>query len=444
MPTLFDHVRTLPANHRRGITLIELLVVMVILSIVTAASIPLLTTGVEQRRVRESARLVASYISSSKARAIETGRPAGVMIQRYLPASVGSGNVLQSLPEHAFSLVSVEVPPPYSGDLSSSTALVTSQVFTSVSYGSPLFGGITYNNVTCGVVTGLGSGVPTFVAGVTSFPTGQQDYGWSGLVRVGDLIRFGYQGRWYLIIGTSGTTVVVPPGGNATLSSTTTPGSILTATPSPTVSGTTSAPWVVLATDGSGAVPPATGTTSGVPYQIMRQPTKSAVPPLQLPEGVVIDLYNSGASINGYALGGLYDVNNGFTTYPYYPNPMIMFNQTGTPGFVYSDTAPPQHLPGSLFLLVGRREGMLDVNPGLNTTTGQSVDPSNPLNLLDMNNMWVAVSSQSGLVVTTENANTTAAIQAALAAGATSAQALTGVFPTARAFAQSASSMGGR
>ena len=128
MPALVNHVRSLPSAGRRGITLIELLVVMVILSIVTAASIPLLTTGVEQRRVRESARLVASYISSAKSRAIETGRPAGVMIQRYLPASVtNTSGVIQTLPDYAFSLVTVEVPPPYSGDTTSSMAIVSSQ-----------------------------------------------------------------------------------------------------------------------------------------------------------------------------------------------------------------------------------------------------------------------------------------------------------------------------
>ena len=56
MPALAFKIRTLRSAGRRGITLIELLVVMVILSIVTAATIPLLSTGADQRRLREAVR----------------------------------------------------------------------------------------------------------------------------------------------------------------------------------------------------------------------------------------------------------------------------------------------------------------------------------------------------------------------------------------------------
>ena len=100
MPTLTLKSPAPRSAGRRGITLIELMVVLVIMSIVTAASIPLLTTGVESRRVREAARLVTSYLSAAKSRAIETGRPAGVMFQRYAG------------PNYALTLVGVESPPP--------------------------------------------------------------------------------------------------------------------------------------------------------------------------------------------------------------------------------------------------------------------------------------------------------------------------------------------
>ena len=83
---------------------------MVILSIVTAASIPMLTTGVEQRRVREAARLVASYIGAAKL-AGDRDRPAR---RRHDPA--------HSRAKYAADLVGVEVPPPYAGDTTTSTA----------------------------------------------------------------------------------------------------------------------------------------------------------------------------------------------------------------------------------------------------------------------------------------------------------------------------------
>ena len=167
----------LPAA-RRGITLIELLVVIVILSIVTAASIPMLTSGMEQRRVREAARLVSSYISSAKSRAVETGRPSGVMIQRYTPAAItasGGGGGLQSLPGYAMSLVMVDIPAPYSGDTTGSMAIVSTQLISGINYGTA------YNNMTltCAIVTNLGYG--TISGSPPTFPA--PDSAWTGLVR---------------------------------------------------------------------------------------------------------------------------------------------------------------------------------------------------------------------------------------------------------------------
>ena len=250
--------------------------------------------------------------------------------------------------------------------------------------------------------------------------------GVSGLVRAGDLIRFGYQGRWYVILGTSGTSVTAANSFSSPATLTAFgAGSVITTAPSPTASAPASAPWVIMAIDGSGAVPAASNT--GVPYQILRQPAKAAVPPLQLPEGIVIDLASSGvgsSGINASYLGGKFDVPNGYSNPPVYPNPTITFTPTGGVGLIYYGVNPPQHLTNPLYLLVGRREGMyeglpppaVEANPGFNMTpnqqtTGQPIDPSNSPNLLDTNNMWVAINPQSSLVVTAENASTTATIQ---------------------------------
>ena len=53
------------------------MIVVTILAMITAATIPLMLSGVDQRRLKEATRLVSSYFGSARARAIETGhRPA--------------------------------------------------------------------------------------------------------------------------------------------------------------------------------------------------------------------------------------------------------------------------------------------------------------------------------------------------------------------------------
>ncbi len=355
MPVLTLQFRAPRSAGRRGITLLELLVVMVILSIVTASTIPMLNNGVGPRRIREAARLVASYIGAAKSRAIETGLPSGVMIQR-IPGQ-----------NYALSVVSVEVPPPYAGDTTSSTA----------------------------TINGLGQ--------LTAFPS---DQAWTTTVRVGDLIRFGYQGRLYMLIGNALPPTNVnqfPNFGTSTVGV----GQLLSSTGFGTTSTAVCHLWAI---DRSLAVPAATAVGSGIPYQIFRQPIKSAVQPLQLPEGTVIELTASGVGIAGlFAAGG------GLAPYQ---NPILTFGPTGAVNMVYYDSAPPQHLQSALYLMVGEREWMTDFGGAGNLNHHSS--------------MWVAVGPQSGMVVTTEN----------MVPNALSGIAQTPAF--ARQFAQQAASMGGR
>ncbi len=187
----------------------------------------------------------------------------------------------------------------------------------------------------------------------------------------------------------------------------------------------------------------------------------------------MIDLENSGVGINSWPssatpnysnvgtswyLGGNFNGTSGFTAMPLYPNPILTFNPTGQVGFIYQGFSPPQHLTNTLYLLVGRRDGMSDVNANnavspyiptnMNTdpNTQLPLDPSSLPNLYDMTNLWVAVSPQSGMVVTTENANMLNAIKAAYAASFSPNEPLAASFmyPAARAFAQTATSMGGK
>ena len=88
-----------------GLTLVELLVVLFIMSIMLAIAVPIVRPPVEARAVREGARMVSTALTSARTRAIQTGRPVGVMFE----PSDAAGNT-------AAVLHYVQVAAPYSGD----------------------------------------------------------------------------------------------------------------------------------------------------------------------------------------------------------------------------------------------------------------------------------------------------------------------------------------
>ena len=57
---------------RVGVTIVELLVVITLLLMITAVTVPTIAPAIQQRRVREAARLTSSYIAAARARAMET------------------------------------------------------------------------------------------------------------------------------------------------------------------------------------------------------------------------------------------------------------------------------------------------------------------------------------------------------------------------------------
>jgi len=94
---------------RGGTTLLELMVVVLIILSITAITIPVVAPAVQARRTREAARLFTTFLNAARNRAIESGRPAGVWLER-MPA----------YPEAVSNIFMAEVPPPYSGDFSDS------------------------------------------------------------------------------------------------------------------------------------------------------------------------------------------------------------------------------------------------------------------------------------------------------------------------------------
>jgi len=140
------------AGHRPGVTLMELLVVMAVVVILAAAALPVMQPALEGRKIREAARMVNIALGAARIRAMETGRPAGVIFQRF-----------NSLPQCAMLLEQAEAPPLYGGEDISSTARLrwnaSGQLEASL----------------------LGAGVNT------------------NLVKIGDRVQFNYQGPWYKI-----------------------------------------------------------------------------------------------------------------------------------------------------------------------------------------------------------------------------------------------------
>ena len=378
--------RTTRSNHSppRGVTLLELLVVMTILLMVTAAAIPMILPATQNRRMRESARLVSSFISGARSRAIESGRPVGVMFERFngLPFSMN--------------LSYVEVPPPYSGDTLDSKILVASN----------------------GKITG-------FVTG---------DLLWMNVIRYGDLVKLDFKGPSYILASQTAL-----PDPNA--------GQVIPGPPSATVNW-----YLVPSVGGTAILPISYSTNPGVPFQIFRQPVRSSAAPMQLPEGVVIDLVSSSMNFSG-PIGSL---NATFPPDSPYPlaaprvsfNPLFTFAPSGRLDFC-TDNALGSMTRSSapIYLLLGRRDLMYDIVT--NGTNNDLVDrnlseppTAAPALMPPPPNFWVAVGNTTGLVTVTEVAPNCQNINPI--GIQTYAGLLQQALQQARAFAQQAQSLGGR
>ncbi len=158
------------------------------------------------------------------------------------------------------------------------------------------------------------------------------------------------------------------------------------------------------------AVPwPTAPSFSAVPYQIFRSPGKGTAAPLQLPSATVVDLGWSSLdfSTTMFSTSTSDDVK-------------ILFAPNGSVRTLYVNSVPTG-VTQPIFLLIGKRERVG------NTGT----DPTKPAELVnweDLDNVWVVINPQTGLVTTGE--------MAVVPTG--------GTVNDARALARDAQSMGGR
>ena len=296
----------------RGFTLIEMLIVISIMTMLVALAARIVSPAKDSRRTREAARAINVYLSSARNRAMETGRPAGVMLRRFAGKSA------------VMNLDQCEVPPCYCGETEQSVAKVTGDI-----------GGITVK-----FFDGAGN--------VESLPR--------GLIRANDLIQLNCQGPMY--------SITTPNDGTGFISFAAT----VSAAPYDSIQ---MVPW--------------SNTPLTVPYRIFRAPVKSAATPLQLPASSVIDLDWSG-------------IDFGTSFNPPVPPPptgdvMILFSPTGAVDRIYIAGAPnsPYIVTQPIFLLVGKNDRV--GNAGGNTDTTMT-------NWQDLNNFWVTINPQTGLVGT--------------------------------------------
>ncbi|HEY2838235.1 MAG TPA: hypothetical protein VGJ26_03755 [Pirellulales bacterium] len=396
----------LPKKHRRGIstarvggaTLMELLAVIIIMTMLAAAAMPVIAPAMQNRQVREASRIVNGFLSGARNRAMQTGRPVGVVFER-----------MQGLPEACVTMSYAEVPPPYAGDSIGSTALLSGNGITAL---TPLNDPMTGNLI------------------------GSQDIGWIGTVRQYDLIKFNYIGDMFPIRGAvstaSGSPVTIQPD----------PAGYFTATgmPGPNCY------WMLGKGKLSGANPPSGGNLK---YQIFRAPIRMAAGSVQLPGTAVIDLTCSGfdnpttpipMDYNNNPVGnpigipwissqsfqplpqsipgvgnvfqyGLSDTSSVTLTFGpsgavdwvwCWPIPFIPY-VVPSPSNTHHNPVPLAFRPSQpIHLMIGRRE-LLPLPTALPAITDPTVSGFQPfLNWQDVGNYWVTISPQSGLVTTNE------------------------------------------
>jgi type II secretory pathway pseudopilin PulG len=327
------------------------MVVVGIILLLVAVVIPRVQPNIEESRLREAARGLNVMLAAARVRAIESGRPVGVVFER-LPEQPNACRVVHQ----------IELPPPYAGETTDARVRVA------VDPNDP--------NAPLKALVSVGA-----IA--------------DNLVRPGDRIRFGHQGPWFRLAPNNPESNSngfidfdhgVDSNGDGFYDN-------IGLAMLPLVEGVPIAafPWPQVPNFG----PP-------VPFQIERMPNldnstgfggallRSNVPALQLPDQVVIDLGFSGLSPDGKE----FEV----TTSPA-PPVVLIFSSAGGIEEVYAGAGtlanPFRRIPviHPIFFLVGSWDRMPS-------------DPANPvspsddglLNWQDGRNLWVGLNPQNALV----------------------------------------------
>jgi len=319
--------RQLCQQSTRAMTMIELLVVITVILVLTAVMIPTIRYQNRNRALREAERQLNAFIGSAQARAQQLGRPVGIWIERFrneaIPPIAGAPPALNPASDanYAVTVYIAEVPLPYAGDVRDARVQLTSNANT----------------------------------WQLNFPqTSVLRNPLNPLIRPGDhfQIQLDHRGPFFEAQRISATNIPV-----------------YVLTENPVGDGT--------------RIPIAATTPAGVPFQIHRRPTKSFVPPLNLPVGSVIDLSVSGTTAGGNEF--LTNVANGNRPV------IVMFQPSGGIENVIFNGNIDRPL-GWVHLLVGRQNQVFPSTQFIEADTEIG-------NVMDMDNRWVSIDHRTGSIV---------------------------------------------
>ncbi len=383
--------RQLPISRLRnkGLTLVELLVVMGVLSVLAAIALPNIRTMIKQQRLSRSSASVQAYIDGARAKAISTGQPYGIIIER-LATSNAVDRSQSTLLRYAYS------PPAYNGDVPESAAIVLPS------------GNLAFSPMHAA----------TLVAAAQQRVAGNSE----PVVRAGDLITIGSVGVTLPIMdirfATAADFAFDPAYRNLMQS----PGFVPNNWPLAMPTTAQIQGWPVVVLDNGAAYSPADrivrvlnpGTLT--PFSVTRRPRASILPPLEMTEGTVIDLNYSGVGLGNALFSPVVIENDASSTSPAffaadrnYGSVTIMFDPSGAVSQVRMGTSAADgsivalDITSNVFLLVGRTG---NVRPGdnINGITGISgplgQDNSGIANILDLEAVWIVINRQSGEIYT--------------------------------------------
>ncbi len=357
---------------RSGVTLVELLIVMGILTILATISLGTVKGLLKDQKISQAARLTEQYMESARVRALVSGRPVAVFLERV--GVTGDQNGAAVSANFTATRLSIgEVFPPYAGD-----TIGTRGTFNDTNADGHA-DQIIFNPID--VISGFGTN------------------GTNGFVQPGDTIEFeGYDGQFALGTGSLVAGEIVVPFVNPPL---------LRRTPVSLPVNITHRPQVG--------------------FRIFRRPTKSLVGAITLPRGTCVDLSASGLGPRSVG-GGELMVNSPFSLTPTtdsvapggtgplspasYSRIAIMFSGEGRLASVITETrlAPAPAMVTAfdanqiLYLMIGRTDQVVPVGSADLTQLTQSLRQRSPVtdadpvrsNLLDSANVWITCNPFTG------------------------------------------------
>lgn len=396
-----------------GLTLIELLIVMSILVLLVTAAIPVLSPSSSERRLREASRGVNTFIAGAQARAVQSGRPFGVMLKKLSQETddpEDSGVCLE--------MYYVEQPSPYAGFEDSSRVMICRP-----NLNGP---GVWIYFVTRGETIGdrlppgwdfdllpprvFQPGDRIVIGGVEYELTGASQGAFSDGYFFTSIQR-GVRSYYLTAEPVDGDPPAILPAfdnnGNAIITVENLSG------------GATNRYTVVLKPPTRGeAVAPY--WSEPLLYKIHRLPTLTSAPPYQLPEGAAIDLRASGVDNIFFHRAGADEAaaeqgqgnedltaNRSPVTIMFDPDGSIsrayaLVDQPGGDGDNQQDSLLAEPVTSSLYLLIGKRENIpaqVDF-AGFAGTDAELQEAKATVNWLDGESRWVGIGGQSGVVST--------------------------------------------